>query len=135
MKTQSLEQFAIVKEDSASLFTARLNEELLKLKGNNPHVRFSEADPLCAYIDYTINETTPETVSEASEIAGVSFVCAQCPHFRAPLRDDGEVDKRCKYGDCEHTELGRTFKTSRACDILYELIASGNCRIVTDEEV
>ena len=129
MRHSVYEQFAIVREDSASLFTAKLNEELYRLRDRNPSVKFHESDPLCAYIHYTVSVNTPESVAEASEITGVSFICAQCPYFIPPLRDDGEPDRRCKWGDCEHAELGRTAKTSQACDKLYELIREGDVRL------
>ena len=129
MKRSSYEQFAIVHADSAPLFNQQLNEEIRRLKDNSPVVHFSESIPFYAQIKYIVNEEAPETISEASEMEGVRFVCAQCPYFKAPLKDDGTEDKRCKYGDCEHTELGRTFKSSPACEKLYELIAEGGVRI------
>lgn len=133
MKHSALPQFATVHEDSASLFDARLNEKVYELRNHNPKVVFSEHIPFYAHITYVVNETIPETVSEASEMAGVSFVCGQCPFFKPSLRDDGEIDRRCRYGDCEHSELGRTFKDSRACDKLYELIREGDVNIVFKE--
>ena len=129
MKRSSYEQFAIVSADSASLFNQQLNAEIRRLKDNSPTVHFSESIPFYAQIKYIVNEETPETIAEASEAEGVRFVCAQCPYFKAPLKDDGTEDKRCKYGDCEHTELGRTFKNTAACEKLYELIAEGGVRI------
>lgn len=133
MRSSIYEQFAIVREDTASLFTDKLNETILRLKDNDPVVKFSESDPLCAYIKYSISETTPETISEASEINGVSFTCSQCPYFVPVCREDGEIDKRCKYGDCPHTDLGRTYKNSAACDILYELIKEGGVKVCFTE--
>ena len=129
MKRSSYEQFAIVHADSASLFNQQLNEEIRRLKDNSPTVHFSESIPFYAQIKYIVNEETPETIAEASAVEGVSFVCAQCPYFKAPLKDDGTEDKRCKYGDCEHAELGRTFKKTAACEKLYELIAEGGIKI------
>lgn len=129
MKRSSYEQFAIVHADSASLFNQQLNAEIRRLKDNSPTVHFSESIPFYAQIKYIVNEETPETISEASEMEGVRFVCAQCPYFKAPLKDDGTEDKRCKYGDCEHAELGRTFKKTAACEKLYELIAEGGIKI------
>ena len=129
MKRSSYEQFAIVSADSAPLFNQQLNEEIRRLKDNSPVVHFSESIPFYAQIKYIIDEEAPETIAEASAVEGVSFVCAQCPYFKAPLKDDGTEDKRCKYGDCEHTELGRTFKSTPACEKLYELIAEGGVRI------
>lgn len=130
MKRSSFEQFAIVASDSASLFTEQLNAEILRLKDNNPVVQFSEStSPFYARIRYVVDTETPETIAEASAVEGVSFVCLQCPYFQPALREDGEIDKRVKWGGCEHTELGRTLKTAPACEKLYELIKEGDVKL------
>lgn len=130
MKRSSYEQFAIVANDSAPLFEQQLNAEIYRLRDNNPSVHVSEStSPFYAKIKYIVNENTPETIAEASELSGVSFVCLQCPYFKPVLRDDGEIDKRAKYGDCEHAEFGRTYKTTPACDKLYELIKEGDVKL------
>ena len=129
MKRSTYEQFAIVSADSASLFTQQLNAEVLRLKDNNPVVKFSESIPFYAQIKYTVNTEEPETIAEASEVTGVSFVCLQCPYFKSATRADGEIDRRVKWGECEHTELGRTLKTTPACEKLYELIKEGDVQI------
>ena len=129
MRSSVYEQFAIVREDSASLFTERLNEAIRRLRHYNPTVQFSESDPFCAYVRYVVNENAPESVAEASEIEGVKFVCAQCPYFVPPKREDGEIDKRCKWGDCDHAELGRTYKDSPACNELYELFKERSVKV------
>lgn len=129
MKNSVYEQFAIVKEDSAALFTAKLNEQIYALREYDPVVSFSDADPLCAYIKYVARVSVPESISEEYETRGVSFICAQCPFFKPETKDDGSEDKRCKWGNCEHAELGRTFKTSSACDKLYELIKEGDVKL------
>lgn len=129
MKCLSFEQYAIVKEDSASLFTDRLNEKIFQFRENEPSVRFSESDPLCAYIHYTVKEETPETVAEASAVEGVNFVCAQCPYFEPILKDDETEDKRRRFGGCQFAELERTSKTAPACERLYELIKEGGVKL------
>lgn len=129
MKTSVYEQFATVHEDSASLFDAKLNEMVKELHDFNPKVKFSEQIPFYAHISYTVTEKTPESVAEATELEGASFVCAQCPFFVPELKDNGEPDKRCKWGNCEHAEFGRTYKTSNACDKLYELIKEGDVKL------
>lgn len=130
MKRSSFEQFAIVASDSASLFTEQLNAEILRLKDHNPVVQFSEStSPFYARIRYIVDTDTPETIAEASAVEGVSFVCLQCPYFQPVLREDGEIDKRVKWGGCEHTELGRTLKTAPACERLYELIKEGDVKV------
>lgn len=133
MKSSVYEQFAIVKEDSAALFTARLNEQIYALREYNPDVKFSEADPLCAYIKYVEREHTPESISEEYEEKGARFVCEQCPYFSPELKDDGTPDKRCKWGNCPHAEFKRTYKTSAACDKLYELIRDGGVKLCFTE--
>lgn len=129
MKSSVIEQFATVHEDSASLFDARLNEKVRELHAFSPKVKFSESIPFYAHISYTLTEAIPETVAEASELNGASFVCAQCPYFMPAEKDNGEPDKRCKWGNCEHAEFGRTYKTSKACDKLYELIKEGDVKL------
>ena len=133
MRSSVYEQFATVHEDSASLFDARLNEKVRELHAFNPKVKFSESIPFYAHISYTVNENIPETVSEASEMSGVSFVCFQCPYFKPVLKEDGTVDRRVKWGDCEHAELGRTYKTAAACEKLYELIKEGDVKLCFTE--
>lgn len=129
MRNSVYDQFAIVCEDSASLFNQKLNEEIYRLRENNPVVKFSESIPFYAQIKYKVNEQTPETIAEASEAVGVSFVCAQCPEFKYAKRNDGEENRACKWGDCDFTELGRTRKDSPACEELYRLIKEGSVKL------
>lgn len=129
MRSSSYDQFAIVQADSATLFEQELNEAIRRLKDYNPVVKFSESIPFYAYVKYRVNENIPDTISEASEIEGVRFVCAQCPYFKPVLREDGEVDKRVKYGDCEYAELGRVLRKAPACDRCYEAIKEGSVRL------
>ena len=129
MRSSSYDQFAIVQADSATLFEQELNEAIRRLKDYNPMVKFSESIPFYAYVKYRVNENIPETISEASEIEGVRFVCAQCPYFKPVLREDGEVDKRVKYGDCEYAELGRVLRKAPACDKCYEAIKEGSVKL------
>lgn len=130
MKRSSYEQFAIVAADSAQVFTQKLNAEIFRLKDNDPVVIFSEsASPFYARIKYTVSTETPETIAEASAVEGVSFVCLQCPFFKPVLKEDGTIDKRVKWGDCEHAEFGRTYKTTPACEKLYELIKEGDVKL------
>lgn len=131
MKNSVVQQYAIVKENTAPLFTAKLNNELERLKDNDPTVTFSATDPLCAYVSYIVTERHPETIEEASSLEGVRFVCEQCPMFRPILKADGTVDGRCKFGDCtyEGNEFGRALKRQPACSYLYELIQGGGVKV------
>ena len=131
MTNSVYQQYATVRADTAPLFDEKLNETIYRLRENNPVVTFSASDPLCAYITYTVREQRPESLSDEYDLAGVKFVCAQCPCFVPVLNLDGSEDKRCKVGDCnfEGCELGRTFKDSAACDHLYELIKKGGVKL------
>lgn len=131
MKRLVYTQYAIVKEDTAALFTEKLNAEVFKLRDLEPSVTFSDSDPLTAYISYVMREDVPETVVEACEAEGVRFVCEQCPHFVPICKKDGKVDSRVKYGDCsfEGNEFGRSFKDQAACSRLYELIQEGGVKL------
>lgn len=124
MKRSSYEQFAIVRSDSAPLFEKQLNEKMYELRDNYPEVKFSDSIPLYAQIKYRKETIAPETISDEFELVGASFVCEQCPYFVPATNKDGSEDLRCKVGDCTHesNELGRTYRTSPACDHLYELI-------------
>lgn len=124
MKRSSYEQFAIVRSDSAPLFEKQLNEKMFELRENYPEVKFSDSIPLYAQIKYRKETIAPETISDEFELVGASFVCGQCPCFVPATNKDGSEDLRCKVGDCKHpdNELGRTYRASRACDHLYELI-------------
>ena len=124
MKRSSYEQFAIVRSDSAPLFEKQLNERVYELKDNYPEVKFSDSIPLYAQIKYRMETTAPESISEEYEMVGASFVCEQCPYFVPATNKNGSEDLRCKVGDCTHpdNELGRTYRTSSACDHLYEAI-------------
>ena len=133
MKCSSYDQFAIVSSDSASSFTQQLNNEIYRLKDHDPVVKFSESIPFYATIKYRVNENKPETIAEASEMEGIRFMCSQCPYFKPALREDGEIDRRVKWGDCEHAELGRVLKTAPACDRLFELIKEGGVRLCFTE--
>lgn len=131
MKSLVFSQYAIVKANTAALFTTKLNEEVYKLKDKEPNVTFSKADPLVAYIEYTESEEKPETVQEVAALEGIRFVCEQCPHFKPILKADETVDERCKYGDCDYdgNEFGRTLKTSNACPHLFDLIQEGGVKL------
>lgn len=134
MNNSIYEQQVTIIEDSAAVFDHRLNEEIYRLRNYNPRVVRSESNPLYAYVKYSISESVPETLSEACEVEGVKFKCEQCPYFKPMLKEDETIDKRCKYGDCEFAEMGRTPKNAPACDLLYELIKDFNVKLVFNEE-
>ena len=122
MNAKSIQQFAIVRGDTATDFEEQLNARIRELSDFHPEVRF---DGLTAYISYKITQYTPETQAEANQLKGIDFRCIDCPMFDEIRNENGEIDHRYKYGNCEMAERGRTYKDNAACDYLFELIRSG----------
>ena len=122
MKAQSIQQFAIVQSESAPQFEEELNARLRDLSRKCPKVNF---DGLTAYISYVETEYIPESVADACELQGIQFHCVDCPEFQCILNKDGTENKVIKYGECQYSDYGRTYKDSPACDMLFKLIKSG----------
>lgn len=122
MKSQSIQQFAIVKADSAAQFEEQLNARMAELSKCNPQVRF---DGLTAYISYTKTVRVAECLADQYELEDVRFHCSDCPEFQAILKEDGTEDKRRKYGECQYAEYKRAYRDSTACDVLFQLIKEG----------
>ena len=122
MKCKSIQQFAIVRSDSASAFEGELNARIMELSDKNPIVKF---DGLTAYISYTETVRIPENISDEYELKGVSLRCEDCPMFDPIRKEDGTEDRRVRYGNCELAKYGRTTKDSPACDQLFTMIENG----------
>lgn len=122
MKSASVQQFAIVREDSASAFEEQLNARIKELSDKSPSVRF---DGLTAYISYTETVKIAEDVYDEYELKGVQFHCEDCPAFDPILKEDGTEDRRVKYGNCEFARMGRTLKDSQCCEHLFQMIENG----------
>ena len=131
MKCRSYQQFAIVAADSAQSLTEQLNAKMVELADKNPTVTF---EGLIARIMYTERETSPENLGEEYELQGVRLTCQDCPMFKPILKSDGTVDGRIKYGDCPNTEYGRTYRDSRACAKLFQMMNSGEVRLCLSGE-
>lgn len=132
MCAYSIKQFAIVRSDSADDFEQQLNDRLMKISTKYPDVTFSETGSyMIARIGY-MKEI--EVEEKPIEEKGIRFRCWQCPIFKPILTERGTVDKRCKYGDCEHSLYGRTSRDAAACQLLYTMIMNGNIRLTLIEE-
>ena len=126
MISRSYQQFAIVAADSAQQLTDQLNAELVRLRDKNPTVTF---EGLIARIQYTESESVPESLAEEYEMQGVHLTCEGCPFFVPMLKADGSEDRRTKFGGCPWTETKRTARTSRACDLLFRKVSSGEVQL------
>ena len=131
MKVSSFQQYAIVAADSAETLTEELNQKLIELQDKRPTVTF---EGMIARVCYAETTRAPETAWEEYEARGVRLTCQDCPCFRPILKADGTVDGRIKYGDCEHSETGRAFRDSMACDKLFQMLNNGEVRLCLSTE-
>lgn len=118
MRRVSFQQFAIVQGTSAQHLTDLLNQKLYELRDKNPTVTF---EGLIARISY-IQEDVIEEVRCDPERTSCRFKCRDCPFFEPVLKKDGTEDRRTSLGRCEFAPDGYTYRTSRACSRLYEMI-------------
>ena len=130
MRSESIQQYAIVMSDSAEDLTEQLNAKLMSLKGKSPSVRF---DGLIAYVSYKEQSLIPESTSDEAKLKGWGLHCSDCPAYEPVMKADGSIDARSKHGGCKYTEFGRTKKDANACDTLYEMLQSGEVRLCFSE--
>lgn len=130
MRIETIQQFAIVRGETAAEFTEMLNEKMLELRGKGPKVEF---DGLTAYIKYSETIRHPESLAEEYEAVGARFCCEQCPAFEPKTKIGGGADRRCKKGGCPNTTYGKTFSDSAACDLLYQMLTEGKVKLCFTE--
>lgn len=135
MRTSNYRQFDIIRADNPESFTKKLNSRLYELRYNWPDVSFSEEGQfLIARISYVEHERVPEDLGDVYEMQNVKFTCQDCPMFKPILNKDGAPNMRVKYGDCKYSEYGRTYKNSRCCDMLYNLLRTGEVQLCLAEK-
>lgn len=130
MRYETIQQFAVVRGETAAEFTEMLNEKMLELKDKSPRVEF---DGLTAYIKYSETVRHPECLGEEYEVIGVRFCCEQCPAFEPRCKANGTPDARCKKGGCPNTIYNKTFADASACDLLYEMLKEGKVKLCYSE--
>lgn len=132
MVNESYQQFAIVKADTAQLFTDSLNAKMYELRQKNPTADIK--NETFAVISYTETSSTPEDVSEEYELEGLRITCKDCPLFEPIYKADGTEDGRIKYGNCPLCEYGRTYKAGRPCNELFQMINRGEVKLCLSTE-
>ena len=130
MKRESFTQYSIVAADTAQRLSEQLNAEVYRLRHKQPTVTF---EGLMARIAYTETDEEPEDVRDEYHLKGVQLTCQDCPFFEPIRKADGTEDRRVKIGDCSYKPLGRTFRDSMACDILFQKINNGEVRLCLAE--
>ena len=135
MRRSSYKQFDIIRDDSDAIFTEKLNARMHELRNNWPEVTFSEEGKwLIARISYIKHDEAPEDLGDVYEMIDVRFRCEDCPMFEQIRNKNGTPNMRVKYGDCKFSEYGRTYKDSRACDLLYMMLRDGRIHLVKNDE-
>ena len=134
MRTSSYKQFDIIRSDDPEIFTEKLNEKMYELRKSWPDVTFSEEGKyLIARISYVQHDRVPEDLGDVYEMIDVSFKCEDCPMFEPIRNKDGSPNLRVKRGKCPFSEYGIVYKDSRACDMLYKKIRSGEVQLCLAE--
>lgn len=118
-------QFKFIKDPE--LNEHELNLTMLQLSDSKTEVTFADG---YARIEYTksFDEIEPPITEK-----GIKFTCEECPLFKPILNRAGNPDGRVKYGNCDYSEFGRTWKTSPACQNLYTLIKNGTVSLMLNE--
>lgn len=127
-----IKQYAIVSSDSASIFEQLLNEKLMGLPDSNPDVKIDIGERFTAVINYTMMVEYVEEKAEPKD-TGIRFTCEECPYFEPKRKKNGDIDERCKVGFCSKAEHGGTYKTGRACNVLYNEIRNGGMKLCFTE--
>ena len=134
MRTSSYKQFATVRSKDTDAFDDELNRRMRELRWNRPEVEFREqGQDLIAHISYYERERVPEDLGDVYEMIDVSFKCEDCPMFEPIRNKDGSPNLRVKRGKCPFSEYGIVYKDSRACDMLYKKIRSGEVQLCLAE--
>ena len=120
MKIIDLPQLAVINGNTPTEFEANFNSKMRELVDKKPKYEFR--GELTAYITYTHREEIAETVEDEFAQQGIKYVCGQCPHMERPN------DKRCKWGECKYSRIGRVHFNSSACELFYKEVMLGKVR-------
>lgn len=135
MRTSSYKQFDFVRDEHPEIFEEKVNKKMYERRFDYPEVTFSEEGKwLIARISYIKHEHAPEDLGDVYEMMDVRFKCEDCPMFEPIHNKNGSLNMRVKYGDCPHSQFGRTYKDSRACDLLYMMLRDGRIHLVKNDE-
>lgn len=128
MRRMSYQQFAIVQGDSAQQLTERLNRKLYELRDKEPTVTF---EGLIARISFMQTDDVPEPTENGT---GLKLKCRDCPMFEPIRKKDGTADRRTELGRCPYSKDGYAFRSSEACDRLYQMINEREVKLCLRED-
>ena len=124
---QKIKQFKFIEDPEHN--EEVLNQLMTRLSDSNAEVTFANG---YARIEYAAEIDEPKLTAAEK---GIAFTCGDCPMLEPVLNRNGMTDKRVKYGNCEHAEFGRTWKSSPACEHLYTNIKNGAVVLIKSEDL
>lgn len=126
MRNDKIKQCACISESNPQIFQEKINIVLSRI--TNPEIILDRTRSFTAYVFYSVNRNTPETLLELMEmIEGQSYTCADCPYL---VRS---TDKRKKWHTCGR-DGSRTRDDSRACEDLYRMKRDERKQLINEYE-
>lgn len=120
MKIYEKRKMQVVASGNPIEFQDGFNEAMDALAEYEPQYEIREVGGgLWAIITWTVTERIPDSVRDEYHMAGVRYVCDQCPLHEVVK------DKRVKIVKCEHTETGSTNRGHECCEHFYTLLKEG----------
>lgn len=118
MKRTRTQRFIGVDATSAGELAELLNEQMERLKGNQPEIKWFD-DRFSALLMYTEHIEIPENIRDEYELRGECYTCGDCP-LKWPIAD-GRSHHRwaCKRAP------GGIDEDIRACVPFYRMLEEG----------
>lgn len=121
MRKTTIQQIAVISEDTAEGFEKAFNDKIRELQCKYiVDTKISMDGGLRAVIIYEDDAEPPQrTVKDEYHDQGLAFLCQQCPHVNLPK------DKRIKTIDCRYDEYGHTRLDRECCEMFYKELKQG----------
>lgn len=113
MRTERVQQIAVIHSDNANEFQKQFNAQMIALADKSPEVEFNHAQGFCAYITYTETTYTVDSIADEFHADGLKFTCRNCPLHEV------ETDGRKKRVKCKYADVGFCHLDHEACEVFY----------------
>lgn len=113
MRTDRVQQIAVICSDNALDFQNKFNTQMVALADKNPKVEFNHAQGFCAYITYEETTYKVDSIADEFHADGLKFTCRNCPLHEV------ETDGRKKRVKCKYADTGYCRLDSEACEVFY----------------
>lgn len=127
MRFMTCKKVAVAYGDTPKEFEANINSVLANLAEKHLHyeINFNTNEGHCAYIVYEEQTAIAETVADEYELKGETYLCKDCPYFKAPA-DKRRKNVHCELGKFCSADLG-------ACDEFYEKLSKGQLYVMEED--